>query len=850
MERWFNSTNAKDIGILYLIFAIFSGLLGTAFSLLVRRCARLVLADIVSRHSFHMSTASSLVGIERPPMNIAYLLKALIKRTQVTPLWQAVVSKVKVLLLELYPKSTSREGLDLAWNRIYISIVHMLEGWTMECDITQIMRNNKREEGEPKETVSTSRELRDHLRISSSTIYDDGGPIVGKIPKGARMFSSVIEREGSGIRLKELPRRFTKLIEICERRKEDFKVNDIYTLMRNKEMYEVAYQKLKSNPGNMTPSIDQVTLDGISKEVFQKIIDYMRDETFQFKPGRRVNIPKSHGKTRPLTVAPPRDKIVQEVIRMILEAIFEPTFTENSHGFRPNRSCHTALKQVKTQFGGASFFIEGDISKCFDSFDHNLLINLLKTRISDERFIRLIWKALKAGYVEFHGTKLSIIGTPTPTWTGGGKGSIISPILSNIYLNELDKFIKELKSKFDSGKSAKINPEYKHLDYLRQKALKSNNQLGANKYLKEMQKVKARLPNDPNFRRLYYVRYADDWIIAIRGSRTETVSTLKLIRGFLKDKLMLDLSPDKTLVTRPNKETALFLGTQIRISNHTYFNRGKNGQRIKSVSQLILTAPLERVYNKLETAGFWDKEQRRSIPRLLWYHQKKDAIIVLYNSVLRGYLNYYSFVSNYGQLAASLEWILKSSCAQLLAAKLKLGSSLKVLRKYGQDLKGEDNVSFFKPKYNKNQWDFKSNKVKTELRALYASGIYKASLDGLICSKCGSDTQVEMHHVRKLSDLNPKLSEVDRIMVAKRRKQIPLCRPCHMERHKQSTIARKRDYRNNRKKNLLTTSNFSYGTEHLESRMMRNHHVRFGKRWILQKNKGGGYLPTSHKIRT
>lgn len=146
--------------------------------------------------------------------------------------------------------------------------------------------------------------------------------------------------------------------------------------------------------------------------------------------------------------------------------------------------------------------LEGDISKCFDSFNHNLLIDLLKTRISDERFIRLIWKTLKAGYVEFNRTKLSIIGTP--------QGSIISPILSNVYLNELDKFIKELKSNFDLGKSARINPEYKHLDYLRQKALKSKDQLSANGYLKEMQKTKARLPNDPNFRRLYYVRYADD----------------------------------------------------------------------------------------------------------------------------------------------------------------------------------------------------------------------------------------------------------------------------------------------------------------------------------------------------
>lgn len=259
---------------------------------------------------------------------------------------------------------------------------------------------------------------------------------------------------------------------------------------------------MKSNPGNMTPGIDEITLDGISKEVFQEVINSMKDESFLFKPGRRTHIPKSNGKSRPLTIASPRDKIVQEVMRMILEAIFEPTFSENSHGFRPNRSCHTALRQVKTHFGGASFFIEGDISKCFDSFDHLHLIQLIKGRINDERFIRLIWKTLKAGYMEFNRTKLSIIGTP--------QGSIISPLLSNIYLNELDNFIGELKVKFDKGVRAKVSSEYKHLDYLRQRALKNMDHPEALKFLKAMQKVKARLPNDPDFRRLYYVRYADD----------------------------------------------------------------------------------------------------------------------------------------------------------------------------------------------------------------------------------------------------------------------------------------------------------------------------------------------------
>jgi retron-type reverse transcriptase len=187
---------------------------------------------------------------------------------------------------------------------------------------------------------------------------------------------------------------------------------------------------------------------------------------------------------------------------MILEAIFEPTFSVNSHGFRPNRGCHTALRQIKTQFGSASFIIEGDISKCFDSFDHEILINLISRKISDQRFIQLIWKALRAGYMEFHTTQHSIIGTP--------QGSIISPILSNIYLHELDVFIQELKNSYDKGKLAARNPAYRKLEHVRGKAIKADNPNLALKFMKEMQTLKSRLPNDPGFRRLYYVRYADD----------------------------------------------------------------------------------------------------------------------------------------------------------------------------------------------------------------------------------------------------------------------------------------------------------------------------------------------------
>lgn len=213
-------------------------------------------------------------------------------------------------------------------------------------------------------------------------------------------------------------------------------------------------------------------------------------------------IPKANGKMRPLTVAPPRDKIVQEVLRMILEAIFEPTFSDHSHGFRPSRSCHTALRQVRTQFGAASHYLEGDISKCFDSFDHHTLMNIIESKIKDRRFTALLWKALRAGYFEFNEVQSSIVGTP--------QGSIVSPLLANIYLHKLDMFMEKRIAEYNRGKVARVSREYKHLEYQQSKAARNGDTLAALRFMKLKQLIPSRIHADPNFRRMYYVRYADD----------------------------------------------------------------------------------------------------------------------------------------------------------------------------------------------------------------------------------------------------------------------------------------------------------------------------------------------------
>lgn len=786
-------------GSLYLIFALFSGLLGTAFSVLVRPCVMLAIVISDHHHLTTMMTTSDLGQRENPRLNIAYPSKANKLVIHVSNESQVVVPKVKVTLLEPYPLVTSRKGLVLAWNWYYDMIFDKLAQSQIGYIVRQVIRNDlKLESWEPKGTTVAIMELGDCLSVDAYSTYGNGVPVVGLGwgPKGDRKYPLNLNSQHNGFRYYsnavlpvstkrekdkytakgDLPRRFEKLIKICATPKDGLKLNDIYKLMFNARMYEVAYKKLKSQPGNMTPGIIPTTLDGMSMDWVEETINRMKDGSFQFNPGRRIQIPKSNGtSTRPLTIAPPRDKVVQEVMRMILEVIFEPMFSNNSHGFRPNKSCHTALRQVKTQFGAVTRIIEGDISKCFDSFNHKILITLIERKVSDVRFIQLIWKALRAGYMEFHNVQNSIVGTP--------QGSIISPILANIYLHEFDLFIDKLKESYDTGKESRRNPLYRKMEYLRAKANRAGDFEQGVKYLKEMQRLKSRLPDDPTFRRMYYVRYADDWILGIRGPRSDAVNTLQTLRKMLEYDLKLSLSVVKSKITNPRREPALFLGTLISISKHVSSTMGKNHQRLRVVSQIRMLAPLDKIFNKLIAASFMSAKHKSGIPKFIWYHNDKDNILALYNSVLRGYLNYYSFAHNYPKVASSLEFILKTSCAKLLAAKFKLRSVSKVIGMYGTDLKGAGKVAFLKPNYKIDVWDFKS-KPKDRIKTLYASYLSAATLGGLECTKRGSKVRVEMHHVRLLSDLNPKLTEIDKIMAKRKRKQIPLCRVCHLDHHK------------------------------------------------------------------
>lgn len=335
-----------------------------------------------------------------------------------------------------------------------------------------------------------------------------------------------------------------------------YKYERLYRNLYNPEFYLLAYKNIYTNDGSMTPGVDGVTTDGMSLERIDKIIASLKDHSYRPNPARRTYIAKKNNpaKKRPLGIPSGDDKLVQEVVRMILESIYEPTFSDVSHGFRPGKSCHTALVKIQNTFTGAKWFVEGDIQACFDSFDHHVLIEILRRRIKDEAFIGLMWKFLKAGYMEqwkYH-----------KTYTGTPQGSGISPILANIYLNELDKYMEEYKQEF-SRPARTVNPAHRNMAsrIFRYKAQNDKvwNTLGAEeqkkraRILRQMRAEQRNLPTHPlreiSYKSLQYVRYADDFLVGVVGSREDAERLKQDLAVFLKEKLGLTLSAEKTKIT-------------------------------------------------------------------------------------------------------------------------------------------------------------------------------------------------------------------------------------------------------------------------------------------------------------
>jgi group II intron reverse transcriptase/maturase len=465
---------------------------------------------------------------------------------------------------------------------------------------------------------------------------------------------------------------------------------DIYRLLCRKEMLIVAYERVKSKTGNMTAGTDGTTLDGFSEVKVENLIKELRNENYQPKPVRKTYLPKKNGEMRPLGIPSVKDKIVQEAIRIILESIYDSnqgaTFLENSHGFRPNRGTHTALKAV-TSWNGVAWFIEGDIKSFFDNIDHHVLIHLLRKRIQDERFIRLIWKFLRAGIFDNNQHFKSIRGTP--------QGGIISPILANIYLHEFDVEVKGWVKLYTKGKRRKSNPIYRSLVRKRQCLLEQSK--GAR--TKEVRALESQIEktpsvdvNDPDFIRVRYVRYVDDWLIGVTGPYSLAVELRNKASKFLSSQLKLTLSSEKTVITSAFKDRANFLGMRIGNPNYksvkvnTIHTEGKrtHRRRVNNNALIRLEAPKDKLIKRLAEEGFCDRNGNPTSKTSL-INNDPDDIVGHFNRVKRGLFNYYKPVNN-KDVMNYIDYILRMSLAKTLANKFKT-SVAKQFQKRGKYLK-------------------------------------------------------------------------------------------------------------------------------------------------------------------
>ena len=340
------------------------------------------------------------------------------------------------------------------------------------------------------------------------------------------------------------------LKELRETNKIDKKhVNDkLIHIVSDLEVLILSYELIKSKPGNSTPGSDSFTLDKLNMDWFKNASKSLLAGKYKFKPARRAYIPKNSKKDkRPLTISGPRDKIVQQTIYLILDAIFESSFLNVSHGSRPNKGDHSALKAIKYSFGGVKWCIEADIKSNFPSISHKILLKLLKRRISCSKFLALIKNSLKAGYLEDGKFKQANLGL--------FQGNVTSPILNNIYLHELDIFMAKLGDSFTRGKSRRKSPIYRRFSYLMEKETDSQK---IKNLRRERRKVDSKDPLDPSFKRLYYIRYVDDFVVGIVGSRKDAVDIQEKIRVFLLNDLKLTLHEEKTFITQFSKNFISF----------------------------------------------------------------------------------------------------------------------------------------------------------------------------------------------------------------------------------------------------------------------------------------------------
>jgi len=581
----------------------------------------------------------------------------------------------------------------------------------------------------------------------------------------------------------------TVLGMLQDRGKQGLPVNDLYRQLYNPHLSLRAYARLYSNDGAMTKGTTEETADGMSLDKIKKVIDLIKQERFRWTPVRRTHIPKKNGEMRPLELPTWTDKLVQEVIRSLLEAYYEPQFSDASHGFRPEHGCHTALSQVRHVWTGTHWFLEGDIRQCFDKLDHTVMLSILAEKIHDGRFLRLVKHLLQAGYLEdwqYH-----------TTYSGSPQGGVVSPILANIYLDKLDHYIEqELIPTYTRGTVRRKNPAYNrihnHVRYWKKKGEYAKEK----RFRRQLRSLPTGDPNDPNYRRLRYVRYADDTLLGFAGPKSEAEAIKRQLGEYLRDTLGLELSEEKTLITHAATQSARFLGYEIGMSLREDL-MSRRGRRDVN-GRIRLRMPLAVVEEK--RAHY--QQKGKPLRRMSLASQKDYIILNTYQAELRGLYQYYQLADNVSWLHR-LQWDMQRSLLSTLAAKYRR-SKQTMLRRYRATIETPHGVrcclqaiwqrgSEKKPLVG----TFGGIALKENKEAVIVDQIptpiryeQKEVIRRLLAGKCElcevREEGCVVHQVRKLADLEhmgkgrPLWAHV---MLKRRRKTLIVCQACHYAIH-------------------------------------------------------------------
>jgi group II intron reverse transcriptase/maturase len=564
---------------------------------------------------------------------------------------------------------------------------------------------------------------------------------------------------------------------------------ELYRQMFNPQLYLLAYGRIYANQGAMTPGTTQETVDGMSLRKINRIIEAMRHERYRFRPVRRVHIPKKNGKTRPLGMPTWSDKLVGEVVRLLLEAYYEPTFSDRSHGFRPGRGCHTALREVAHVWLGTTWFVEGDIADCFGSFDHDVMVGILSEKIHDNRFLRLLRNMLTAGYLQDWKWGATLSGVP--------QGGIASPVLSNIYLHKLDVFIeKVLIPEYTRGRLRAKNPEYRAVERQIVKARRQGDRAEVRSLYRRLHSLPSQDPCDPSYRRLRYCRYADDTLLGFAGPKAEAEQIKQRLAEFLRDDLKLELSPDKTLITHARTQRARFLGYEISVAGRDHRTRRSSASdkrnRRSLNGMIVLHVPPSVV--KAKSAPYLSRGKPAC--RNLMINEPDYNIVARYGAEYRGIVQYYLLASDVFRLHR-LRWIMETSMLKTLASKhrssvtkMAARHKAKIVTPHGLRTRFEASVERAGKKplvawFGGIPLKRQKNAVVTDRQhtgPVYPNRQLVTRLLKGRCELCERADNIAVHHVRTLAELNrsdrpqPQWAQ---LMAKVRRKALVVCGDCH-----------------------------------------------------------------------